>query len=768
MRLVYPYWWVISLCLLAYSIFTCDASAERTVSERIYADGDFGGDIRNAIFSRKSVDTHQGLLTNDAGGAVTIEGNFTGVVDNSIFFDNTSLYAGGAMVVRHDIRGDVKNSTFSGNASLSYRGGGIYVGGSFCGKDGGFSDIGGSKFLYNDGIHPMSSGGGIFIRSAAKLAAISGDVIFQGNINYAIIFTGLYASPTSQTAVGGRTIYFYDPIRMISDNFGFEMNPQDTHTGTILFDSVRSNLAFKESPGAKISYGTLALHNGASFGAVDNDGKFTLGEHATLRVAYGQEKREYILNKDKSFTEDDPSKIIKSYPPYDPNHVSYINAGNVNFDGTVHFVIPPNARNGDTLLRTSSWSSIWGATITLGSEDGQIALKKGDHLVLIRSTWLQGFQKNSTIKVGSLEFYLPSNSKELWAVLLNDPAQSAIPQGFSLTLNFNQGAPALPNEFSIPMSNPQNKAFSESYLAGIAQLGQTSDLIADLGMTDAAKSLSAAAESGKQWATFGAFSSGIHRCRTGSNADMRNLSLLIGLSRGIETPVAHLIFGCFTEYGDGSYKTHNDFESVPWVDGDGHSRHMGGGLLVQSNFQKHFYLEGSGRIGEIKNNWGTDDIRDDNGLRTSYRVSTPYQSIHGGGGYVYDSLHSAKVDVYGKCFWARRNGASIRLRTDDPIEFDPIESIRLRIGARYAKSRGNRFRPHAGIAWEHEFAGKAKAITYGMQIPPPSLGGNNCLGELGVSWKLGQSRPWTFNFDLHGSMGVQVGVKVNLAAGYAF
>jgi hypothetical protein len=794
----------ISLCLL----ISCRAFADRSYRERIYTDGDYNGDIRDAIFSQQSASDHF-----NPGGAIGVLRNFVGAVDNSTFFNNTSVGYGGAVFVGDDICGDVKNSIFSRN-SAKWTGGGVHVGKDFYGPDNNFADIGGSKFLSNSS---GDSGGGICIQGNSKLAAISGDVIFQGNSPYGIFFMckrynygaknkyerWSYSSTACLAAFEGNTIYFYDPIASYgykeygSRDFSIEMNPQNIHTGTIIFDSARSDLIFRESPYAKISYGVLALHNGASFGATWNGGKLTIGKDATLRVAYEQERREYILNEDESFTENDPSKIIKTYPPYDPNHVSCINAGKVNFDGTVHFVIPQNIRKGDILLQTSSWSSIWGTTVTLEMAAGQTNLKKGDHVVLIRSTWLQGFHKNSTANATYgdrfLKFYLTSNSKELWAVLLEDPRLAdADPnlQMQSLTLNFDsstQGSAPIPlgivlggqlldssdngGEEMGPVQNPQNPAFSESYLQGMILVGAGSDLIAGSGMADAIRCAWEKKDSAHPTA-FGAFSAGTSRCHTGSHVDTRHATLLAGLSRRMDVATHRLIWGGFLEYGTSTYDTHNEFALAPWVDGDGRSHYLGGGILARSDFHPsgkgHFYLEGSGRMGRLENNWGTNDIRDDGSFRTSYRALTRYRAFHGGGGCILNSAGSSSVDVYGKCFWARRNGIDICLRTDDPIEFNQIESIRLRIGARYFRTGGSRLAPHAGIALEHEFSGKSKAITYGMQIPPPSLGGNNCLGELGISWRLGESRPWTFNFSLGGSIGIQKSVNGNSAIRYAF
>ncbi|MDR3259362.1 MAG: autotransporter-associated beta strand repeat-containing protein, partial [Fusobacteriaceae bacterium] len=92
------------------------------------------------------------------------------------------------------------------------------------------------------------------------------------------------------TATNGNTIYFYDPIASnpatVNRRLKIEINDDPSQTGVILFDTYQSNVYF-ESPGigAKISYGTILLQNGAIFGANDNIGDFTVGENATLAIA---------------------------------------------------------------------------------------------------------------------------------------------------------------------------------------------------------------------------------------------------------------------------------------------------------------------------------------------------------------------------------------------------------------------------------------------------------------------------------------------------
>ncbi|MDR0576076.1 MAG: hypothetical protein LBI87_00685, partial [Candidatus Accumulibacter sp.] len=61
-------------------------------------------------------------------------------------------------------------------------------------------------------------------------------------------------------------------------------------------------------------------------------------------------------------------------------------------------------------------------------------------------------------------------------------------------------------------------------------------------------------------------------------------------------------------------------------------------------------------------------------------------------------------------------------------------STRARIGGRYTRTLGANLNGHAGLAYEHEFDGKAKATTNGHAIPnAPDLKGGTGIAELGLT-----------------------------------
>ena len=133
--------------------------------------------------------------------------------------------------------------------------------------------------------------------------------------------------------------------------------------------------------------------------------------------------------------------------------------------------------------------------------------------------------------------------------------------------------------------NPQTKALAEGWLAGLTLGIQAGNVAADQGI--GAMRYAAVRLDRDGWLPFGVLEDGSLKYDSGSHIDLQSLSLLAGLGRGVSTDLGLLIVGGFFEYGTGSYKTHNTFDTMPSVDGSGNAWYMGGGLLASMDFKKN-------------------------------------------------------------------------------------------------------------------------------------------------------------------------------------
>ena len=78
--------------------------------------------------------------------------------------------------------------------------------------------------------------------------------------------------------------------------------------------------------------------------------------------------------------------------------------------------------------------------------------------------------------------------------------------------------------------------------------------------------------------------------------------------------------------------------------------------------------------------------------------------------------------------------------------------------------------PYAGAAWEYEFDGKAKATTYGFDVPAPSLKGSTGVGELGLSFTPNVLSQNAFSVDLglQGYTGMREGLGGSVQMKFEF
>ncbi len=311
---------------------------------------------------------------------------------------------------------------------------------------------------------------------------------------------------------------------------------------------------------------------------------------------------------------------------------------------------------------------------------------------------------------------------------------------------------------------PETKVISEGAASGLALAGESANatmgLLRDLTLAKGTITPFAHVQGSSM------------RYETGSSINVSAVSLVAGLgSGGIETGIGTVGVGAFFEYGKGSYTTHNSFDSRADVDGNGTSWYMGGGILAQMDFVKtgpgHFYVEGSAHMGNLHNEFDS-DLADSKGNIAKLDMDTPYYSLHGGLGYVWDITEGHELDVYGKYIWTRVQGTDETLSTKDKYEFDDMDSNRVRLGARYTYTGSERFSPYVGLAFEHEFSGSCDAKVYDRSVAAPSFEGSSGMGELGIIMKPAESLPLSINLGVQGFVGQKQGVSGSCNVMYEF
>ncbi|MDR1309962.1 MAG: autotransporter outer membrane beta-barrel domain-containing protein [Deltaproteobacteria bacterium] len=412
-----------------------------------------------------------------------------------------------------------------------------------------------------------------------------------------------------------------------------------------------------------------------------------------------------------------------------------------NFD----FRLSSSTGNGDTILSTASLElggpGQASRVSSLGVADGGAILRPGDTITLIRSGATTGLFENSTL----------SASKGV--TILYDIAASLDGAGNMVATVVNSSA------------HPQSKALSEGYLSGQALLSQAADLATGKGISQAVAN---AHGSGPR--AFGAFGGGSLRHKTGSRVNVEGYSFLLGLAHGWDLGHGRLILGGFLEYGMGDFDTNNSFASSPSVFGEGNTEYLGGGLLARLDLEEgshgHGYLEASGRFGRVEGDFSSRDFVSFRNVVVSYETSSHYYSAHLGVGYVFKFSEDESLDLYAKYMMTHQRGDSVVLSSGDPVNFDSVNSKRVKAGARFSFAVNEHVSPFFGLAFEHEFDGKAGASSHGFRLDVPKLKGSTVIGELGLSVRTGSAV--SFDLGVQGHLGNRRGVSGSLLLNVTF
>ena len=268
------------------------------------------------------------------------------------------------------------------------------------------------------------------------------------------------------------------------------------------------------------------------------------------------------------------------------------------------------------------------------------------------------------------------------------------------------------------------------------------------------------ANAGKDGTTTAVAIGGDHsRVETGSHVSANTWNAAVGVGATKETKKGTLQYGIFGEYGKASYTLHSDAGKS---DGDAH--YAGGGILAKWTNKHDVYAEASFRLGRVSDN-ANDLLRDAAGNAYGYDIHANYFGAHVGVGKVFNYKGGKSLDVYGKYFYTRRDGAEF-----DAVQhynLDSVSSSVLRIGARYG-SNGKKWNWYGGLAYEYEFDGESKGTVNGTEIRAASIKGSSVRAELGMRMDATKTNPWQTDISIYGYGGKHRGFGGNVSVAYTF
>jgi hypothetical protein len=412
--------------------------------------------------------------------------------------------------------------------------------------------------------------------------------------------------------------------------------------------------------------------------------------------------------------------------------------GHLNAAGsTLNFHVPAAAinNNGLALIDLTGTADVTGSTVNIAEWESATPPKKGDRITLIQSTApLAG---------------VPATPQSTWQDGLYTYTFDVLSANDTLTAT---------------LSGIDGGSL-ESYLVGNAFVTyQGGDFLADQGLLAARD-----AAVNKRSQAFAVAGGGKLRHKTGSHVDVKGHTFVAGTATGLSTHAGDATLAAFFEYGQGDYDAEHRFPAGK-VKGKGDADYQGIGLLGRFDFDNATYLEGSLRAGRVETGYRA-NIAGKTSQDFRYDTRNGYLGTHIGGGKLWKLSESLTLDAYAKLLWTHQGKDSFRLSTGERIEFDAVNSTRVKLGARLGHAFTKNLTGFAGIACDHEFGGKAKAKdkeTADVSFDTPKIEGGTGLIELGLTGRPSESQPVYVDFGVQGYAGKRQGVTANVRVTYLF
>ena len=414
----------------------------------------------------------------------------------------------------------------------------------------------------------------------------------------------------------------------------------------------------------------------------------------------------------------------------------------------LNFYIPKTAQANDTMLTVASSMNLSNATIKAIVQDGS-TLKTGDTITLIKAPSIDGFDINRT------------------GGTFTDPGYLNYGLEFGLETTDTGGKAVKATIGSVSGLSAESKSLAETRAGGIAILNDGATLMAGTSLINAkaaAKAANLSAQGGEGapapagFTPFAAVGANNMRYETGSYVDSKGWGINVGMARELTYKKSVLTIAPLIEYGRSTYDSYLD----SGTHGSGKQQFLGVGAIVRQDFTKGPYVEGSLRAGRMKGDYSSGD------MNASYDTASNYFGLHLGVGKIVNLDKKNKLDIYGKLFYTKQAGDDVKLSTGAVYNFEAIDSVRTRLGARWTAELAKNSNLYVGLAWDHEFDSKARATYKGFSTPTPSMKGDSCLLELGWQVKPKETSPLSINLNLTGWCGKQKGVQFGAGFEWGF
>ena len=317
----------------------------------------------------------------------------------------------------------------------------------------------------------------------------------------------------------------------------------------------------------------------------------------------------------------------------------------------------------------------------------------------------------------------------------------------------------------------RTKSFNIDRLPGLALLDQGGDLAAGAGMESAAESaMCLPGEEPCGTRAFMAVSGGYSTYKADTHFNMTSGNVMVGLARYCKLPSVGFLAGVFFETGLSRFDAEHEYAGYDSFDSEGNASYYGvgalGKLYLNETAMQGLYADGSFRIGMLNYSWESDGWRV-NGSDVDYSSESPYMAAHGGIGWMKSLTDSVDLDIYAKYLWSHVSGDDGSI-SGSRVNFDAMDSNRLRGGARLSFKGSEAFSWYLGAAYERQFNGRSASDVYGHDTPSASLKGDTAMVEAGLQLKPSKEVPVSFLLGASGYAGTRECVSGTFQIRYEF
>ena len=280
---------------------------------------------------------------------------------------------------------------------------------------------------------------------------------------------------------------------------------------------------------------------------------------------------------------------------------------------------------------------------------------------------------------------------------------------------------------------------------------------------------SAEASGAQVYTPFFAASGASMRHTTGSHVDMRGYSMVMGMSKRIENEKHRMLIAPMVEYGRGNYDAYLD----GGTHGKGTNQYIGGGIVFRNTMSDGKFYEGSFRAGRVKSDYTSNDFSiGRRPVSESFRTSSAYFGGHLGVGrdlkLSRNDPYPDRFVYYSKLFYTRTAADDVTLATGELYHLDAVDSLRLRLGAKYIYNVNEIHKFYLGMAWEHEFDGSSHAEYKGLRTDTPSIRGDSGMVEIGWNYEPKGDNRFSVDLSAIGWFGRQRGISGRLGINWLF